>query len=256
MLSFEAFDQLVCQFDTRTLPPPFCFRYKIIIAKTAHGPLKIKLNLEYYDREELNEEEIFDEGYTLEDNFSWQGELPDVWEEEIKRKLQSTNWKKKYSTVKNGSEFKLSIGEKDQVEDLYPAEPKIWENFCQEIIQAVFELGKKEAPLFISYVNKISNSHENEVNFKFFFSDRTIQISGQKHSGKSLPWEEGQKLLKYIYKIDYLPENGYEKIPKKPGNYISPGDSLWYKLDLKNNKGNTPNQTISKLVETLNTYVT
>ena len=33
----DSFDQLIFQYDTGTIPPPFCFWYKIIITKTSGG---------------------------------------------------------------------------------------------------------------------------------------------------------------------------------------------------------------------------
>ena len=57
--------------------------------------------------------------------------------------------------------------------------------------------------------------------------------------------------MKYIFAFDYMPENGFEKIPGKPGNYISPGDGLWYELL---SQKNDDIERTNKLVETLKSY--
>jgi len=255
MTKIDTFESITCEYNTGSIPPPFCHRYKIEITRSKSRTLQIGLNLEYYDRDEINEEEIFDEGFSLNDDFSWKGALPEIWEKEITEKLKSTNWRKKLSTNQDGSEFSIKIVSKDKTEILQPADTRIWENFCQEIIQAVFELGEKEAPLFISYVHKLSGHHMDQVDFEYSFANRKIHIISPKNRQKSMEWVEGQQLLKYIYNLDYLPENGYEVIPKKQGNYISPGDGLWYELSQKNNVGNSTNEKIKKLVDKLNTYL-
>jgi len=57
----------------------------------------------------LTDEEIFNEGFSTEDNVNWHGELPKVWVDEIRKKLKSTNWKKKSAANDNGSEFQNSV---------------------------------------------------------------------------------------------------------------------------------------------------
>lgn len=256
MTKIDAFDSLTCEYDTGTVPPPFCHRYKIKITRSKSQVLQIDLKLEYYDRDEINEEEIFDEGFTLEDDFVWKGILPEIWEKEITEKLNSTSWRKKLTASQDGSEFIIKLVNKDKTEILQPADTRAWENFCQEIIQAVFELGKKEAPLFISYVYKLSKHHKEQVDFEYSFSTRKIRITNPGNKQKSLEWVEGRLLLKHIFSLDYVPEDGLEDIPIKQGNYISPGDGLWYELSQKNNAGNSTNEKIKKLVNTLNTYFT
>ncbi len=254
MEQIDTFSELWIEFDTGQIPPPFCYKYKIFIEKKEKGKFKINLKLEYYDREEITEEEILDEGFSLHDDFSWQGMLPVVWGKELINKLNSTNWRKKPVPGADGSEFLMKIKLLNHNVVLQPAETKSWENFTQEIIQAVFELGEKEAPLSISFQNITSNHIINKVDFEFSFAHRTVRMKTKNASVKTLDWETGQKLMRYIYNIDYYPEHGTENLPQKPGNYISPGDGLWYELNTEKLTGDQLLKT-KKLTDHLLNYI-
>ncbi|MDZ7607381.1 MAG: hypothetical protein U5K79_17755 [Cyclobacteriaceae bacterium] len=133
---------------------------------------------------------------------------------------------------------------------LWPADKRQWETFAQELIQAIFELGKKEAPLKIQFLN-IENIQRAYV-IEYRFAERTVGISASEKPQKPMDWYEGQRLLKYIFLFDYLPEDAIDK-PKKQGNYISPGDGLWYDLSNESQKGDS--EKLQRLVETLKGYL-
>lgn len=249
-MQLETNSWISLEYNTGQIPPPFCHRYKINISKSEKGTYKIELNLEYYDRDEITEDEIFDEGFTLGDDFKWAGELPTTWGKEIEKKLSTTNWKKKNSQGNNTSEFIIKITQKNQSEILHPASTRIWEIFSQEIIQAVFELSKKEAPLLISFISESSQGLKTD--FIFSFTNRSVLKETPQKDKISINWIEGQKLLKYIFAFDYYPENGFEKIPKIKSNYISPGDGLWYELAPKADTNEDTIVQIERLIETLN----
>jgi hypothetical protein len=70
-----------------------------------------------------------------------------------------------------------------------------------------------------------------------------------------MDWKEGQKLMQYIFYFDFLPEEAHEQQPSVSGNYINPGDGLWYSFDTQE----TPNQDLSdrwaKLIEKLDSFL-
>jgi hypothetical protein len=248
MSSITSFTRLEIHFDTETLPPPFSHRYKLVIEKTDDTGLFADLNLEYYGREELSDEEITDEGFSDNDNYRWSGKLPLIWTNVIDEKLQVSNWKKK--TDDQNSNLFLRINHSQGSEMLWPADKRQWETFAQELIQAIFELGKKEAPLIIQFLN-IENK-QRSYSIEYMFAERTVSISTSEKHQKPMDWYEGQQLLKYIFSFDYLPEVAIDK-PKKQGNYISPGDGLWYELSQTVQKGDP--EKLHRLVETLKGYL-
>jgi hypothetical protein len=254
MSQYALFEKLTISFDTGPLPPPFCHRYDIVITRETDG-FSASLNLDYYDRDEIAEEEIFDEGFTLNDNFEWKGKLPEFWGREIKQKLAISNWHKMQPEDGGLSTFVIKYGGGGRSEMLYPAERRTWEVFAQEIIQAIFELGQKEAPLQIEYLKVETGSKKQTLTLIYRFSLRRIEVFSSKSGEKSMDWKEGQKLMQYIFYFDFLPEEAKEVPPSMPGNYINPGDGFWYSFDAPE----TANQDLSvrweKLIEKLDSYL-
>ncbi len=248
MSAISSFNKLEIHFDTKILPPPFSHRYKLAIEKSGDNNLGVDLNLEYYGREELSDEDILVEGFSESDNYQWKGKLPPIWTTVIDNKLQSSNWKKKADG--QDSELFLRIGHSQGAEMMWPADKKQWETFAQELIQAIFELGKKEAPLKIEFLN-IENV-QRFYNIEYKFAERAVLLEAAEKHQKPMDWHEGQRLLKYIFSFDYLPEDAIDK-PKKQGNYISPGDGLWYDLSHSVQKGDS--EKLERLVETLKGYL-
>jgi hypothetical protein len=246
------YDTITFEYNSGPIPPPFCHKYKIVISKK--DKLYVSLDLEYFDRDELTEEEIYEEGFTDDDDFRWEGELPSVWGDEIAKKLAYSNWRKNEILRNDGASFRVKSVQAGISELRFPDKPLIFEMLSQEIIQAVFELGKKEAPLEIRFCAKKKNGKSCDLTFTYYFADKRNEVvSGKKRPGL-IGWEEGQKMLKYIFGIDYYPENGTEDVPKKEGNYISPGDRLWYELAPFTNAGKRAVERIEKLVKTLKAY--
>ena len=92
MEQIEAFDKITLTYNPGPIPPPFCHQYKISIEKSTSNEFLTDLSLEYYNRDEITEEEIFDEGFSMDDNCTWSGTLPLLWGKMIESKLKSTNW--------------------------------------------------------------------------------------------------------------------------------------------------------------------
>lgn len=254
MSQYALFEKLTISFDTGPLPPPFCHRYDILITREADG-FSASLNLDYYDRDEIAEEEIFEEGFTLNDNFEWTGKLPEFWGREIEQRLTLSNWHKKQPEDGGLSTFVIKYSGGGKGEMLYPADRRMWEVFAQEIIQAIFELGQKEAPLQIEYLKVDADAKKQTLTLIYRFSLRKVELVSSKSGKKSMDWKEGQKLMQYIFYFDFLPEEAHEQQPSATGNYINPGDGFWYTFDTPE----TPNQDLSdrwtKLIGKLDSYL-
>ncbi|NJN25476.1 MAG: hypothetical protein HC819_05680 [Cyclobacteriaceae bacterium] len=252
MTAIDSFEKITLNYHSGSIPPPFAHQYSIEIARNEQGGLHAVLQLEYTDRDELAEEEIFEEGFSNEDDYSWEGELPAIWGKEIVQKLKMSTWKKKPGNKNDDSFFEIKIAHGFKTELLYPDKPKVWEILAQEIIQAVFELGKKEAPLQIAFLNGDTTGKAVTTAFTFYFANQSIEIKQlETEKKKSMDWAGGQRLLKYIFNVDYDPEKGEEKQPVKAGHYIAPGDGLWYELAPHENAGKVAREQMEKLVASL-----
>ena len=71
------------------IPAPFA--HAIEINGSLDQELELSFELTYLDREDLTEDEILEEGFTTNDNFTWKGTLPKVWVDVVYGSLKSAN---------------------------------------------------------------------------------------------------------------------------------------------------------------------
>ena len=130
---------LVLEYDSGILPPPYSHVFRLALDWST-GVLSTQLDLHYTDREELTEEEIFDEGFSLEDDYRYQGNVPSVWIGPIKQLLQASRWTKK--GIDEGG-ITLTPMEGSKSEGLkIPSNQEEWQLMAQDLIQAIYELEK------------------------------------------------------------------------------------------------------------------
>lgn len=222
------------RYDTSHLPPPFCYRYTLQL-RFDPNEIKSDYNHHYYGREELEEEEILEEGFSLQDDFEWKGILPGIWKSVLCEKIEKSNYRKKSRNAEHEPVLEVSINYSDGRSELkIPDDIRSWEFLLQEVVQAIFELGKKEMPLKIRYLIKADKVQTLKL-FEMTFADRTStlteEIDGKRKYPKVLSWDKALRILRNIYALDFDHEKTIkEKIPAKQGHYIDPGDGLWYKF--------------------------
>jgi len=226
-LKKEDIVRLEIDFDSGSIPPPFSHVYKLKIA-FEKGFVNTQLDLQYTEREELSEDEILDEGFSLDDDYSYKGELPTVWEEPFKDLYASTRWSNKKQLGGDGGIKVLAKDRHGKIVRGIPNNPDDWQYLAQEFIQAIYEISEKEKPLHLQYY---ANSTEGE-----FFYDLTVKfatrkvevvINGDKHLAD---WEQTKNLLGYIYLPDYDYDQAKENKPSKRGHYINLGDGFWHEF--------------------------
>ncbi len=218
------------------VPPPYHYAYQLEVNLAENGTPGT-YEIKYLHREELTEEEIFDEGFTLEDDWEWQGSLPENWREAIKTQIQKQSWPKKPELPDAGEPvliIRLLDADNKEIFEGSPADPSTWDYFLQELIQAIFEIGEKEAPFFLEYREISSGKGELAIQMEASFAQRTIvatKIQDGKEAGTATPdWKELKQLMKVIYLPDYDYDQARVQEPKKRGKYLYTGEGLWFKF--------------------------
>lgn len=213
------------QFEAGQLPPPFCYRYTLIIKKDKDN-FEVEFAIDYYDRQEISEEEILAEGFSMEDDFYWKGKLPNAWNEVIIQQFQELDKSAK------GNKGHLSIYTEDENGDtinLIHNNPEMLEYFLQELIQGIYELNGKQEPLLIKAVDQQGNATVN-YNLTISFLDRNATLKKNKEQ-ITIPWSNTKKIMEQIFGLDYDPFNAGKKLPKQKGFFIDPGEGLWYRAN-------------------------
>jgi hypothetical protein len=225
---------VIFRYDTTQLPPPFCYRYTLEL-RFDPGDIKIDYHHHYYGREELENEEILEEGFSLDDDFTWKGLLPGIWKDVLLDKLEKSNYRKKKRRSEHEPQLEISVNYANgNSESKFPDDLRSWEFLLQEVVQAIFELGRKELPLNIRYMIKDDKSQILKL-FEMTFAERksiiTEEVNGKRKYPKILLWDNALRLLRNIYALEFDPEKALKgKMPAKQGHFIDPGEGIWYKF--------------------------
>lgn len=240
----EEFTGIELEFHSGIIPPPYSHMYRISL-DWSKGDLTAKLDLHYTEREDLTEEEILDEGFTLNDDFAYEGPLSKVWIKAISDKVIDTKWTGK-SVDDAGIILKLmDSGKPGKVK--VPANQEDWQVFGQDLIQAIYETTKKEAPLTVHY-REVSSEKVSDCAITIRFSDREV-IFSQENETRNINWEYTVQLMKLIFTPDYNYEIAKEEPGNKRGHFIECGDGLWHELGKGVVNIDPSNDVVSKIKE-------
>ena len=99
---------------------------------------------------------------------------------------------------------------------------------AQDLIQAIYETVKKEAPLQVHY-RLVENDHTTDCNITVHFSKREV-IFEKNGVSRTINWEYAIQLMKLVFTPDYHYEMAKEEPGKKRGAYIDCGDGYWHEL--------------------------
>lgn len=218
------------------VPPPFAMAYTLSI--DIKETCQISLNIEYLDREELEEDEIYDEGFTLDDDFEWKGELGENWAEAIE------NFFKDVTISPNSEDLNhwlyVEIADGINTTNGHIANPEKHLNFLQQIIQACFEKAKREAPLKLDLII-VADGTKSNFKAKASFVERAFTIND-----KAKTWSDLERLMGILY-LDEPEATKPAKNPNKEGYWIDyTAEGLYFKMKkLKEDKKKLLNEIIS-----------
>ncbi len=197
--------------DLDHLPPPYCYRYEFDIQ--LQPSFSVRFSVEYYDRDDISVEEIEAEGFSENDDFEWEGSLPEIWEKRVE------NIVKELKKGDKKGNLKITIDK----EGYFSSDLENFDSFVQELIQAVYESCGKQNKLTLELIKLPENK---KLNYEISFLQLEASINDQK-----IDWIKSHKLLEDIFSMDFDPFNALTKEPTKKGIYLNTGDSLWYKVD-------------------------
>lgn len=210
---------LTVKFQTSDLiPAPYA--YAIQLELKADKDLTYQIDLEYLGREDLTEDEIYEEGFTPNDNLNFSGKLPKQWVKELEHLLSKTQLIQKDHLEENED---LWIIEKDG-KSLYPKNINQWAEFLEQIRQAILEDQEIERPLEIKVVNDLKESA-----LKASFKSLSLTIH-KENKVENLQWSQLLSVLKNIYSGDADYSNASKKLKAGKGIYINFGDGFWFEV--------------------------
>lgn len=224
-LKSEEIIRLELDYSTGDIPPPFSHSYKLRLS-FEKSFVNTQLDITYLHREDLSEEEILSEGFTLDDNFKFVGEIPKVWEGPFRKLYSSSKWSNQRQLGEEGGMRVLAKDRHGKLVRGIPSNQNEWNYLAQECIQAVYEVSKKESPLTIRY-KAIENDKSWMYEMTVKFATRKIELNINR-TPVTLEWDEAKELLAHIFLPDYDYEMAKASEPTKRGIYIDVGDGLWH----------------------------
>ena len=216
---------IVIEFDSGIIPPPYSQVYRLSLDWSS-TELKANLELHYTDREDLTDDEILDEGFALNDDFTYDGSLDSVWKKVASKRYEATKWSGKVITEGGVTISAIENGKQQQAKA--PVDQEGWQLTAQDIIQAIYETSKKEAPLTVNY-RQVTGEESKDCSITMNFSNREAVFS-LKNESRTINWEYAVQLLKLVFSPDYNYEIAKENPGTKRGGYIECGDGYWHEL--------------------------
>lgn len=179
-------------FLTQQVPPPFAHGYTMQIQQKGKT-WEIRFQLEYLQRESLSEEEILEEGFTGEDDFEWTGKLPEVWVQVLDGLLEETGFNAEQSEEALNHLF---LEYANNGKSGFPINFQAWEYLLEELIQAIYEMAKREHPFFLKLINTKEGL---DLQLHAKFATRSFVLKGNK---RPFHWEQLKVVLGQIENLD------------------------------------------------------
>ncbi len=205
-------------------PPPFL--YELMVHFTIHeDKVDIKYEKHFLDREQFSEEELEDEGFSMNDDSLVDASLNKVWVDYFTQLLSLKTWcsLSELKDVANNNYIRLS---KQGAEDQYLVLDGI-EYQLEEVLQAQLETLEIESPLSIVLRKNLSKTNIDSELY-WGFKDRIFEVKNKKNS-TFYTWEEGREILTIFYNTDLSEQQVFKNKIPEGCTCINPGDGLWYK---------------------------
>ncbi len=210
------------------IPAPFA--HAIEINGSFEQDLELSFELTYLDRDDMTEDELMDEGFSSNDDFTWKGTLSKVWSDVVFGSLKSANELFIKSLEPHQDFWQVDFEGKS----FYPKNTDAFKYLIEELQQAVYEKAGREASLKLTYL-KNQGSENLEVFVSASFIDRKLQlvrtnmIDGSSET-KVLAWDELNFILKNTFSGEFEAGFAHSKKPAHKGLFLNAGDELWYEV--------------------------
>ena len=239
------FEKITLTNDLDHMPAPYCYRFTLEIEPGEETT--VFFSVQYYGREDLDLEEIMAEGFSENDDFEWEGVAPTHWKDEIMRQVSAT------VEGKSSGGVQIEVTSNDKQQFRKPKSVDEFEFFVQELIQAIYEVSGKQPSLVLRILKNTADGKREEYKLSISFFERKALLSGANSAGQEVEWRKAQKALEKVFQFDLAPVS--DKIPKKEGVFIEPGEGLWYRVAEKKGtrQGDGPGNKVMVLISELAT---
>ena len=137
----------IIRFQTApSVPAPFSHYDTFKLFIDSESKINVDFSINYVDRDELSEEEILDEGFSMDDNYTWKGGVPALWIKEFQQIISASHIIRKREEKEFEEFVEIEFEEDGKRVTVYPVDKERWAYFVQEFMQAIFEISGRESP--------------------------------------------------------------------------------------------------------------
>ncbi|OIN59912.1 hypothetical protein [Arsenicibacter rosenii] len=230
------FKNIQIRFQTaRSLPAPYANFYTLTARPAFKDFLQVDFAITYPDREDIDEDELIAEGFSPDDDFSWSGRLPLLWQKAVTDLVDATKLAPFDEDVLDEDDdfWEITIERPDgQTQKGMPENVGDWQYLAQELIQATYESAKKELPFELTFIDR-RREGETELRLTALFAERTVKaqsVQNKRSRTHTLSWAELQGLMSEIYAVEFDPDEAVYQKPRQDGAWLNLGGEEWYSL--------------------------
>jgi hypothetical protein len=223
------------------IPAPHCFSVKANILVSNNASFQVAVEQIFTDRDEIPKEEIEAEGFSLNDDFIWEGNLPGIWSENIQFLLKKTDFK-----TGQGERVTIQKGLAEEVQK--PMDEGDWVRFSEELIQACLEQSGREQAMELVLGRLEKNNFFEQARVIWLFPERMAIaeiLKGEKKEFKGLEWTDSQKEIQTWIEMEADSEDLYQ-LPKRKGWFWLLNGEIWLPFQ-KDQKGKIWNWLLEKV---------
>ncbi len=233
------------------VPSPYHFESKMVIHLEGNQRGAISVEVQYIDREDFSKEELQAEGLQVENQWNWEGFLPNVWVNRLK--TQFGDYLKGEASPKAHEPF---IGIEDEKGNFFKPKNKLDQEdiFIQEFMQAILELSEKEFPLYLGFQFNHQFKGWLLVEGEMSFANRKFNyiVNSDESRILEIPFESIQDLMNDLFIGEFIADKAVESLKNKESFAVFPGDGYWYVAGNSWKKPNGNHQYFANLESSLN----
>ncbi|MEM6735021.1 MAG: hypothetical protein AAF620_03020 [Bacteroidota bacterium] len=182
-------------YQTQNIPAPFA--YEALFKIDLSLDVQVSFELNYLDRDELTDDEIINEGFSLNDDFLWNGNLGSNWRPLLLSRFKNFNYQNKPS-----ENFYIYVLIDGKEKGFLALENNL---LLQELMQGVFESSGKEDALTLRFYE---NDIETTVTWKFSLRELLV-------NNILTNWTHGNTLMQEVYSSNLEELKSYLKPKNK-----------------------------------------
>lgn len=206
-----------------SIPPPYANEVTIAAQLDDSDQVQLTFTQTYLDRDDLDDEDILEEGFTLNDDVSWAGKLNQAWKDALTSLADKVKpYKEVQSAVYDTTYIEIEQNK------FTPSNADLFKRFIEQLQQAIFELNGRESSLQIE-IRQISDNGERFTKLEASFAQRSYKQLINNQDVKQ-HWNQLDEHLKLLFSGDYYYEKATNKPPKRHGIFVNLGNEWWFEV--------------------------